>query len=223
MDEESQETPIASWESGAGQWLDANGTNGDLFGRSEPFSGRWPTSGTMLGGHAYPLPELEHHTAGTGFSSPPGPVLKTPTKQLADNGGRQDPAKRKAGGHGPTLDDEITYFLPTPGAGDWKGSGATQGRARDGKPRTPGDMDLPEAIALLPTLAARDSGSTPRSFLARKGKGRKTVTSLAIIAENGLIPTGGRMSPPSAGGKPSSAGPPPAQLTLDGMGGTSSA
>jgi DNA (cytosine-5)-methyltransferase 1 len=35
------------------------------------------------------------------------PLLKTPTAQLAVNGGSQDPAKRRAGGHGPTLADQL--------------------------------------------------------------------------------------------------------------------
>lgn len=102
-------------------------------------------------------------------------LLKTPTSQLAVNGGSQDPAKRKAGGHGPTLDDEVSY--------------------------------------LLPTVVARDSGSSPESFLERKN--RPGVTSLTIMAENGMIPTGARMSPPSAAGSESSAGQLPGQLSLD--------
>jgi DNA (cytosine-5)-methyltransferase 1 len=38
-------------------------------------------------------------------------LLKTPTAQLAVNGGSQHPAKRKAGGHGPTLADEVEHLL----------------------------------------------------------------------------------------------------------------
>lgn len=41
------------------------------------------------------------------------PLLKTPTTQLAVNGGSQHPDKRKAGGHGPTLADEVEHLLPT--------------------------------------------------------------------------------------------------------------
>jgi len=40
-------------------------------------------------------------------------LLKTPTSQLAVNGGSQHPDKRKAGGHGPTLADEVEHMLPT--------------------------------------------------------------------------------------------------------------
>jgi DNA (cytosine-5)-methyltransferase 1 len=43
-------------------------------------------------------------------------LLKTPTSQLAINGGSQHPDKRKAGGHGPTLADEVEHLLPTPTA-----------------------------------------------------------------------------------------------------------
>lgn len=39
-------------------------------------------------------------------------LLKTPTSNLGKNGGSQHPEKRKAGGHGPTLADEIEHTLP---------------------------------------------------------------------------------------------------------------
>ena len=45
------------------------------------------------------------------------PLFRTPTSQLAVNGGSQHPDKRKAGGHGPTLADEVEHLLPTPAAG----------------------------------------------------------------------------------------------------------
>jgi site-specific DNA-cytosine methylase len=38
-------------------------------------------------------------------------VLKTPTSNLGSNGAAQHPDKRKAGGHGPTLDDEAAFLL----------------------------------------------------------------------------------------------------------------
>jgi hypothetical protein len=40
-------------------------------------------------------------------------LLRTPTTQLASNGGSQHPDKRKAGGHGPTLADEVEHLLQT--------------------------------------------------------------------------------------------------------------
>jgi hypothetical protein len=43
-------------------------------------------------------------------------LLKTPTAQLASNGGSQHPDKRRSGGHGPTLADEVEHLLPTPTA-----------------------------------------------------------------------------------------------------------
>lgn len=55
-----------------------------------------------------------------------GRLLKTPTAQLAVNGGSQHPDKRKAGGHGPTLADEVEHLLPTPLASE------PRGRTREG-------------------------------------------------------------------------------------------
>ncbi|MFG3255280.1 hypothetical protein [Streptomyces sp. NPDC048172] len=69
-------------------------------------------------------------------------MLKTPTSNIATNGGSQHPAKRKEGGHGPNLADEIEWLLPTPKASDGiKGSP----RQRHGN----GDLTLPSAAAQL--------------------------------------------------------------------------
>ncbi|MFB7185188.1 DNA (cytosine-5-)-methyltransferase [Streptomyces sp. NPDC056230] len=38
-------------------------------------------------------------------------MLKTPTANLGRNGAPQHPDKRKAGGHGPTLEDEVCFLL----------------------------------------------------------------------------------------------------------------
>jgi DNA (cytosine-5)-methyltransferase 1 len=75
------------------------------------------------------------------------PLLKTPTAQLAINGGSQHPDKRKAGGHGPTLADQVEWLLPTPMAADAERTSATMAR---GNPTLVG--------ALLPTPAACRSG-----------------------------------------------------------------
>lgn len=48
--------------------------------------------------------------------------LKPPTANLGRNGAPQHPEKHKAGGHGPTLDDEVSYILPdadADGVQDW--------------------------------------------------------------------------------------------------------
>lgn len=39
-------------------------------------------------------------------------LFKTPTANLGSNGAPQHPDKRKAGGHGPNLDDEVSHLLP---------------------------------------------------------------------------------------------------------------
>lgn len=56
----------------------------------------------------------------TELGSRPNPrhLLKTPTSQLAVNGGSQHPDKGRSGGHGPTLADEVEHLLPTPAAHD---------------------------------------------------------------------------------------------------------
>lgn len=250
-------------------------------------------------------PATERGTRGTDLGPAIGELLKTPTAQLAVNGGSQHPDKRRAGGHGPTLADQVEHellptptarekggrnarhgdtsrgndlpeairYLPTPGATDGKGASQPGGdrastkfprgnptlagallptpRATDGTKGGPnqrgssGDLMLPSAVMqllptpsvadgegghltrsgerggelllpgvakalsegkLLPTPAAHDSGNSPEEHL-RKKPGRQQVTSLAIIAENRLLSTGGRTSSPSGDGSASPAGP----------------
>jgi len=149
--------PIAQWNPARGVW--ETGTPNILCEHLVPFLETWPASGSMRNGSVSGRPPADSATTGNGFSSLPGPLLRTPTAQLAVNGGSQHPDKRRAGGHGETLADQIEHMLPTPEASDWKGSGVTQGRMRDGRPRTPGDMDLPEAVSLI----SAGESTSPRS------------------------------------------------------------
>ena len=163
--------PLATWNPERDCW--ETGVE-DIFGHSDVYSETWPTSGMTRNGVAYALPTwAPPTTASACSSSPPAATFKTPTSQLAVNGGSQHPEKRKAGGHGPTLADEVEHLLPTP--------------------------------------VAQPSGNTPEEHL-RKKPGRTRVTDLAILTENGLLPTGGRTLPPSTDGNPSWEGmplPPP--------------
>ena len=58
------------------------------------------------------------------------------------------------------------------------------------------DPDIFKDPKLLPTPVAQPSGNTPEDHL-RKKPGREVVTDLAILTENNLLPTGGRISQPS--------------------------
>ena len=71
-----------------------------------------PRSGSMRNGELFERPTLARLTGGSGCSS----LLVTPTANLGVNGGSQHPAKHKAGGHGPTLADQVEHLLPTPAA-----------------------------------------------------------------------------------------------------------
>lgn len=83
-----------------------------LFGHSDPLR-KIPPDGMMTGGCIWTRPAYRPAV------HPDNPLLLTPTAQLAVNGGSQPPAKRRAGGHGPTLADLIEH-LPYPGGVvDW--------------------------------------------------------------------------------------------------------
>lgn len=95
------------------------------------------------------------------------PLLKTPTSQLAVNGGSQHPDKRKAGGHGPTLADEVEHLLPTPRTSDKNGPGV----------HGTGGQDLRTVVAmhLLPTpTVVMNDGETTEGWLARRAKVKET-------------------------------------------------
>ena len=77
-------------------------------------------------------------------------------------------------------------LLPTPTVGD-KGGPAARGGQGYGPP-------LGEAVLLLPTPCAQQSGNSPDEHL-RKKPGRTVVTDLAILVENDLLKTGGRLLP----------------------------
>ncbi|WP_233289232.1 MULTISPECIES: hypothetical protein [unclassified Kitasatospora] len=166
-----------------------------LCGHSARFSETWPTSGWMRGGRCYPLPPSAPPTAGSGCSSSPGlptpkardakgpdakredlghavTLLKTPTSNLGVIGGSQHPDKRRQGGHGPNLSDEVEHLLfPTPKASDGTHGGPN---SRGSK----GDLTLPSAAAqLLPTPRASDTGTPGR----KPGAGFRPPLSAVVL------------------------------------------
>lgn len=144
-------------------------------------------------------------------------LLRTPTAQLAENGGSQHPDKRKAGGHGPTLADEVEHLLPTPQAHDAvKGKTAVQVEAMRQRGRTqghaPGVSNLNEVAEnhLLPTpsVALATGGQTSRS-------GDRIGEPLLPAIAKSMTSTGVPTSQPSSDGNTSSDGQLPGQLSLD--------
>lgn len=133
---------IASWNSQRDCW---EGDQVDLLsGRLDVFSETFPISGSMRNGVVYEHQTLGHHTIDSGsLSSQNGELLKTPTAQLAINGGSQHPDKRKAGGHGPTLADEVEHLLPTPRTTDGTNSMTAPSAMRHAEA---GMGSLPEVI-----------------------------------------------------------------------------
>ena len=182
--------PIATWSRARGVWETPEVNL--LCGHSVPYSETWPTSGTTRAGRHFPRPALERPTGASESRSSPGLptllgtprtasangvgnlesqvaiLLKTPTSQLAVNGGSQHPDKRRQGGHGPTLADEVEHLLPTPQAADAVGSRVESelgGTRPSGAKRS---ISLSTATAhgpLLPTPTAMDchasGGSSP--------------------------------------------------------------
>jgi hypothetical protein len=82
-------------------------------------------------------------------------LMKTPTAQLGINGGSQPEEKRRAGGHGPTLADQIEHSLmanlPTPTArpGDSSSRGPDPARYRGPKSLGGRRSNLDDAVAAI--------------------------------------------------------------------------
>jgi hypothetical protein len=147
MSKDSSRLPLpATWNTARTAW--ETDTLNLYCGHAEPSLGTWPPSGSMRNGIAWARTKSAPPTVAAASSSAPGPLLstpvasdggtdrgssadwglrdearklfKTPTSNLGTNGGSQHPDKRKQGGHGPTLADEVEHLLPTPAARDWK-------------------------------------------------------------------------------------------------------
>jgi len=92
--------------------------------------------------------------------------------------------------------DHPLSLLPTPRTTDMNGAGH----------HGDGGADLRTTVTLLPTPVAQPSGNTPEDHLPKK-PGREVVTDLAIIAENGLIESGGRLLPTPTASEGEKGGP----------------
>lgn len=100
-------------------------------------------------------------------------LLKTPTSNLGSNGGSQHPDKRREGGHGPTLADEVEHLLPCPDQPRFLPTPTT----RDHKGRNQRDDDscLPGAIDRMPGGVHFDGPLLPTPSVVDMGA-RKTVS-----------------------------------------------
>lgn len=126
-------------------------TSADTFDSdSTPSSPTLPPSGSMLSGALFARRRSALPTRDAGSSS--SPLLKTPTSNLAVNGGSQHPDKRKAGGHGPTLADEVEHLLPTPTATPYGNNQSD----------SPGAAVRPSLNSLAPTLLPTPAASDGR-------------------------------------------------------------
>lgn len=117
--------PIVVWNPARDVW-ELPGVTSLLCEHWAVYSAIWPASGSMRNGAACGRPTWARPIRATASSS----LLKTPTAQLASNGGSQHPDKRRAGGHGPTLADEVEHLFLTPVAAEGIKPSNTMGVAR---------------------------------------------------------------------------------------------
>ncbi|MDH6538033.1 hypothetical protein [Streptomyces sp. SPB4] len=155
--------PLARWNSALDAWETPQISL--LCGHSVLYSAPWPTSGSMHAGASYAPLTSERRTGASGSSSLPGRspttvLFKTPTSNLATNGGSQHPAKRKQGGHGPNLADEVEWLLPTPTRAETT-KASSDLPCFKGSPRL---LPSPPLLFILPGSTSSGGGPMPRPW-----------------------------------------------------------
>lgn len=224
---------LATWNTARDAWEKPD-TEGLTCGHLAVYSATFPTSGSMRSGEVFELPKWEAATHDSASSS----LLKTPTQQLGVNGGSQHPDKRKAGGHGPTLADEVEHLLlPTVTTQDAANNGGPSQFKRNTPPLNTRVLMLPQPTVsdmsvdgkpaqLLPTPAAcvANDGESTAAWLARRERVKLTaangngmglpLTVASLLIHEGKSPSGAPMNPPSDDGNAPSADQLPGQLSL---------
>lgn len=171
-----------------GMWLVLQG---DLFSEAgfQQYSRRWPRSVIALRGICYAPQTSGPRTAGTVSSSS---LLLTPTAQLSINGGSQTMAKRREGGHGPTLADQLERdipVLPTPRTTD---RGSTEHPCPSTLTGSHG-RDLAPTVGMMPRLPTPRGSDGVKGSPNQRGSSGDLMLAPAVQALPALLPT------PSAG------------------------
>ena len=202
--------PLAIWNPVTDRWELEQET---IFGHSDAYSETWPTSGMTVNGVAYELPTWEHHTEDSVSSSSQHDetLLQTPLASEGTKPSNTMGVERRQSTGQVFLTNQIVSLcgldpseklLPTPTTSEATGAGRSEKKT--------GGENLRTAVTLLPTPVAQHSGNTPENHL-RKKPGRKVVTDLAILVENDLLSTGGRIDRLFVDGKPCEEPPLPLQ------------
>jgi hypothetical protein len=179
------------------------GTQGLFCEHLDVYSETFPTSGMTVNGVAYELPTWEPAMDDSGSLS----LLMTPVAKEGEKATFQQGSAQKALTGQVWLTNQIrdvydlnSQLFRTPCAAE--AEGGLRNPERAGATMRLSDQVREEVGRglLLPTPVAQPSGNKPEEHL-RKKPGREIVTDLAIITENNLLPTGGRMSQPSDAGR----------------------
>jgi hypothetical protein len=169
--------PLAIWNSARDAW-EIPGTEGLFCEHLDVYSETFPTSGMTLNGVAYELPTWKPATDDSESLS----LLRTVMADEA-GGGPLSPAMAKHRGQTLRLTGQIIDLvepgrLPQPG------------EATTAKPAAL----TADSHPLLPTPVSSPPGGTPENHL-RKKPGRNVVTDLAMLLENDLLESGGKLLP----------------------------
>jgi hypothetical protein len=229
--------PIATWSSARGVWERAE--SNILCGHSALYSATLPLSGSMRNGRLYPRQQQALPIAGSVSSSLPG--LCTPTGRDWKGSGAGMTRKR----HGINdLAEQVAILFATPNARDWKGEPSSKWDEQASLPRDVALLPTPSAnqyeqedweerrealkakgingngFGLTTAMAITELLGTPRSAEAMGGLMRPAPGSRdRSMLEGDIARLTGEGTPlPSGGGRKSSGGQLPGQLSLDDLG-----
>lgn len=205
---------IAIWNDSTDEWLNPSGAI-DLFSEhSEPFSERWPDSGTTRNGAAFERPTWELPTDANGCSSSRSidgsqastisELFRTPAAAEAD-GGRREPNRPTATMR---LSDQVAeeqergVLLPTPPAHD---------------------------LFPTPSASLHNDGEDPERWQTRadrlrekhgngNGAGTPLPVAVARLTDDGVLVNWGKYAAATAAAESASGRPAPMPTALDGAG-----
>lgn len=150
----SFETSFATYDPATSSWRTSQQS---LFEDSTPFSGRWPSSGSMRSGAVFERPTLARHISATAGGASPGTPSAWPTAQAAD--GERGSKTLMRGPGNPTLRGAALL---------WQTPYGFNGQDKDGGYGTGGEFEKSVKLWATASASVANEGEGPKTWRARQ-------------------------------------------------------